>query len=76
MDDPARPTNEEVEAAARLLYQEGCFYHWWPNAKSYDEFVSSDPVGLSEFMGTVERMLIAAAKRDEICMNCHRALIL
>jgi hypothetical protein len=30
--------------------------------KSYDEFAATDPIGLSEFGGTVERILLAASK--------------
>jgi hypothetical protein len=63
MNQAAQPTDDEIEAAARVLYEEGCFHHWWPKTtKSYDEFAASDPIGLTEFGGIVERMLIAAAR--------------
>jgi len=55
--------DSEIEAAARVLYDEGRFHHWWPaNTKSYDEFVATDPIGISEFGGIVERILIAASE--------------
>ena len=61
MNDASRPTDLEIEAAARVLYAEGRFHHWWPaNAKSYDEFATADPIGMSEFGGIVERVLMAA----------------
>jgi hypothetical protein len=63
MSKEARPTDREIEAAARILYEEGCLLHWWPvNAKSYDEFAALDPIGLSEFGGIAERILIAASE--------------
>ena len=61
MSASKRPTTKEIEAAARVLYNEGCLHHWWPQStKSYDEFAASDPIGLSEFGGIAERMLMAA----------------
>jgi 3-dehydro-4-phosphotetronate decarboxylase len=63
MNQAPRPTDDEIEAAARVLYKEGSFHHWWPTFKeSYDEFAASDPIGLSEFGGIVERILLAAAQ--------------
>jgi len=63
MREPALPTDHEIEAAARALYAEGLFHHWWPtNTKSYEEFAATDPVGMSEFGGIVERILVATAK--------------
>ncbi|MGA2053887.1 MAG: hypothetical protein ABSG88_01130 [Bradyrhizobium sp.] len=65
MNDATRPTDEEIEAAARVLYKDGGFYNWWrwsPNTKSYDEFAKSDPIGMNEFTAIVERMLMAAAR--------------
>jgi hypothetical protein len=56
----ARPTLEEIQAAARILDEAGRFYGWW-KGKSYDEIAAIDPIGKSEFDGLVERMLIAAA---------------
>jgi hypothetical protein len=56
-----RPTKEEVEAAARVLHQEGLNYSWWGNyKKSYDELAATDSIGKNEFDGIVERMLMAA----------------
>jgi 3-dehydro-4-phosphotetronate decarboxylase len=63
MNEAARPTDHEIEAAARVLYEEGRFHHWWPTiTKSYDEFAGTDPIGISEFGGIVERILMAASK--------------
>lgn len=57
--EPARPSDDEIDAAARTLEADARFYRWWPAAgKSYDEL---DPIGKSEFGGTVERMLMAAS---------------
>ena len=60
MTEPARPTIDEVEAAARVLFKEGQFHHWWRNLS--DELAATDPIGKSEFDGIVERVLIAASK--------------
>jgi hypothetical protein len=58
-----QPTENEIEAAARALFEEGCFYNWWPIAtKSYDEFAVTDPVGVNELRGIAERMLTVAAQ--------------
>jgi hypothetical protein len=66
MSNVARPTDREIEAAARVLYEEGRFHHWWPvNNKSYDEFAAADPIGLSELGGLVERILNAASKAKQ-----------
>ena len=57
------PTGEEVEAAARVLHQEGSRHSWWGNyKKSYDELAATNPIGKDEFDGVVERMLLAAAR--------------
>jgi hypothetical protein len=62
MPENDRLTKAEIEAALRILYEEGCFYNWWPFApKSYEQFAASDPIGVSELSGIVERMLTAAA---------------
>jgi hypothetical protein len=61
MTDPDRPTIQEVEAAARVLFKEGQLHHWWRNfTKTYDELAATDPIGKDEFDGIVERVLIAA----------------
>jgi hypothetical protein len=63
MNQTAQPTDQEIDAAARVLYEEGSFNHWWPaTAKSYDDLVASDPIAASEFGGIVERVLMAAAR--------------
>jgi len=63
MNEAARPTDAEIDAAARVLFAEGSFHHWWPTfKKSYDEFVATDQIGKEEFDGIVERILFAAAK--------------
>ena len=65
--EATRPTDAEVEAAARVLDKTGRHHHWWPKtAKPYDEFAATDPIAKSEFEGIVEQMLMAAskAKRD------------
>ena len=54
------PTDAEVDAAARQLFKEGSFHHWWPQSvKSYDGL---DPIAKDEFDAIVERVLVAAAK--------------
>jgi hypothetical protein len=57
------PTAKEVEAAARVLYEEGLHHGWWRNfKKSYDELAATDSIGKNEFDAIVERMLLAAAR--------------
>ena len=63
MNEAAWSAGHEIEAAARVLYEEARFQRWWPEiTKSYDEFAATDPIGLSEFGGIVERILLAASK--------------
>jgi hypothetical protein len=67
LSESARPTDAEVEAAARVLDKAGRHHHWWPKTiKPYDEFAKTDPIAKSEFEGIVEQMLMAAsqAKRN------------
>ena len=68
LSESARPTDAEVEAAARVLDKAGRHHHWWPETnRPYDEFAKTDPIAKSEFEGLVEQMLMAAseAKRNE-----------
>jgi hypothetical protein len=60
-----RPTLEQIEAAARVLHKDGLFYRWF-KGKSYDQIAATDPIGKSEFDGTVERMLMAAFEKGPI----------
>ncbi|WP_447727507.1 hypothetical protein [Sphingomonas koreensis] len=54
-----RPSNVELEAAARELHSWGERHGWWPEgATDYD---SLDPVGREEFDAIVERILMSAA---------------
>jgi 3-dehydro-4-phosphotetronate decarboxylase len=58
--EPARPTDDEIDAAAHALDADGRFHHWWPaDSKPYDQL---DPIGKREFGGIVERILMAASK--------------
>jgi len=58
---PARPSLEEIEAAARVLDRAGRSYRWWnPELTAYEELAAKDPIGKSEFDGIVEQMLMAA----------------
>lgn len=50
-----RPTDDQVLAAARILDRE--FPSQYP---TYEEMLTSDPIGASEYGGTIERMLMAA----------------
>jgi hypothetical protein len=60
--ETARPTDGEVEAAARVLDKVGRHHQWWPRSiKPYDEFARTDPIAKSEFEGIVEQMLMAAS---------------
>jgi BMFP domain-containing protein YqiC len=51
-----RPTDDEVEAAARELHSWGELHGWY--ATSFDTL---DPIGREEFEAIVERVLMAAA---------------
>jgi len=58
MDD--RPSDAEIQAAARVLDRAGRFYNWWPETvPNYDQL---DPIGQNEFEAIVGEMLMAAAK--------------
>ena len=54
-----RPTDEEVEAAARELHRWGELHGWWP--QSVTDYDSIDPIGKDEFDAIVERVLMSAA---------------
>lgn len=57
--DADRPSDQEVEAAARELHAWGELHGWWPeSATSYDKI---DRVGKEEFDAIVERILMSAA---------------
>lgn len=52
-----RPTDDQVLAAAQILDRE------LPSPyPTYEEMLTSDPIGASEYGGTIERMLMAAHK--------------
>jgi len=54
-----RSSDDEVQAAARVLDREGRFHGWWPKTTAaYDDL---DSIGKDEFSAIVERMLMAAA---------------
>jgi hypothetical protein len=57
-----RPSYSEVQAAARVLHDEGTQHGWWPRHLTYDGL---DPIGQSELDGIVERILMAAAAARE-----------
>jgi hypothetical protein len=53
-----RPNDAQIDAAARILDQEGRFHGWWPkHIATYDNL---DPIARDEFEAIVERLLIAA----------------
>ena len=55
-----RPSQNEIEAAARVLDSEGALHQWWP--KTTPRYENLDSIGKNEFEAIVERMLIAANK--------------
>ncbi|MGY4309987.1 hypothetical protein ACVIJ6_007230 [Bradyrhizobium sp. USDA 4369] len=62
MQYPA-PSPAEIEAAARILFEEARFYRWFPiTTDSYEIFAESDRIGVAELRGIAERMLMAAAQ--------------
>jgi hypothetical protein len=67
LTEAVRPTDAEVEAAARVLDKAGRHHRWWPKTiKPYDELAKTDPIAKDEFEGIVEQILMAAseAKRN------------
>lgn len=54
-----RPSDGEVDAAARILYCAGRHHGWFPEGSA--EYDAMDPISKSEFGGLVEEMLMAAA---------------
>lgn len=67
MTQPDQLTDAEIRAAVRILFEEACYYEWWPiSTKSFDEFAAKDPVAVSELTGIAERMLIAASAARKI----------
>ena len=59
MADQSRPSDGEIDAAARILEREGLHHHWFPaSGPRYDDM---GPIEKSEFDGIVEQMLMAAA---------------
>jgi len=53
-------TTEEIDAAARVLDEEGRFHGWWPKTvRPYDHL---DPIGKEELGGLVARMILAAER--------------
>ncbi|MGJ4887366.1 hypothetical protein [Bradyrhizobium sp. HKCCYLR20261] len=61
MQYPA-PSPAEIEAAARVLFEEARFYRWFPIVTdSYEVFAETDRIGIAELRGIAERMLMAAA---------------
>ena len=56
----ARPTLQEIEAAARVLYEEGRFHHWW--SRSLPEvYQQMGPIERDELEAIAERILMASA---------------
>ena len=53
-----RPSDKEVEAAARELHWSGEQHGWWPDGSTYDRL---DPIGREEYDAIVERLLMSAA---------------
>jgi hypothetical protein len=57
--DSDRPSDAEVEAAARELHSWGMVHGWWP--KSVTAYDAIDLIGKEEFDAIVERILMSAA---------------
>jgi hypothetical protein len=53
-------TDEEVEAAAKVLFAAGALHQWWP--PSCTSYEALDPIGREEFDAIVADILIAAAR--------------
>ena len=55
----SRPTEAQVLAAARCLYQQGLEHGWWPE-NCPQRFEDLDEIGREEFEAIAERTLVAA----------------
>ena len=64
-----RPSYSEVQAAARVLHDEGTRHGWWPRHLTYDGL---DTIGQSEFDGIVERILMAAAAARKPALRANK----
>jgi hypothetical protein len=73
MPESDRLTTAEIEAAVRILCEEGCAYNWWPFVtKSYEEFAASDRIGISELSGIVERCCRPRPRRKPVTTRLER----
>lgn len=59
----------ELEAAAEALYKEGEFHKWW-KGPAYERL---DPIGRSEFLAIVQRVLAAAEAARTNASACAAA---
>ncbi|MCK9532496.1 MAG: hypothetical protein M0R77_18445 [Gammaproteobacteria bacterium] len=57
-----RPSDDQILAAARVIDSDLRFYGLLREYPTYEEMLISDPIGASEWGGTIERMLLAAHK--------------
>lgn len=57
---PWRPSDDQVLAAARILDRELRFHGHLDQGPTYEEMITCDPIGASEWGGMIERMLMAA----------------